>query len=470
VATLTVKQSGGDYSSLSAALSAASNGDVISIEGTWTVDDSSAATISDDVTIETDEDSKHPGYYDTSQNHYRLRHTGGSHALTLSGSYTATIDGVVIVQASSGGTSDECFRCVPGTSDTVTIKNSILICELNVLQQDCIYTGFGTAIGTVTVENSILYGAARAGIHSQNNYQYSSDSGTINVNSCAIWNCGRWDDGSPGFGDIGGGIQVSANDYGNYSNFDISVHNTIVVENDTGTGGVASVSPADYHFSNAYASSNNNDANWQISYSMDSDNSIASRDSGGVGNLASRTATDSTSPGTGAWVIFEDITTDYDLRLVDNAENDAQNAHLVATAEGLTIPSTDIVGTSRPQNTNYDLGPFEIVYSSVAFAGSPSYVEIDTGLSQSGSQALTIPADCDAILVVSGDWSSGDANNNLDELNFDNGVTNDFTTIIERDGAGSEYNAYAYIMTASDSDWPGDWQQNAILPVFDHAQ
>jgi hypothetical protein len=35
--------------------------------------------------------------------------------------------------------------------------------------------------------------------------------------------------------------------------------------------------------------------------------------------------------------------------------------HSSSTGAGLTIPSTDIVGTSRPQNTNYDCGVFEIV-------------------------------------------------------------------------------------------------------------
>jgi hypothetical protein len=350
MATLTVKQSGGDHSTLASALSSAIASDTISIEGSWTVDDTTNATVADDnLTIQTDASSKHPGYWDeaTSQ-HYRLVETGGDHALTLNGAYTCTIDGLAIEQASSGGISDECFRCVPGTSDTVTVKNCLFYLSLNVEDQDGIYTGFNTNIGTVTIENSVIIGAGRGGVHSQNG---NGGTGALEVNSCTFWLNGRYDDSNVAA--IGGGIMASGN--GDKSGFTIDVHNTIAVENDTGTGG--GQTPQDIQVNGT-----GNTPTYGISYSIDSDNTIATYDSGGAGNLASRTATDSTSPGAGNWVIFEDITSaPYDLRIVDNAEDDAQDDHTTATAEGLTIPSTDIVGTSRPQNTNYDIGAFEIV-------------------------------------------------------------------------------------------------------------
>lgn len=346
--TKTVKQSGGDYPTLNAALVAADPSDVISIEGTWTIDDTTAATIADDnLTIETDADSLHPGYWDESQNHYRLvvGSISSAHALTLNGAYTLTLDGVAIEQDGTSA-SDECFRCVPGSSDTATSKNCLLRCSTNTDSQDCIYTGFNTTIGTVTLENCILYGAGRKGINVEN-FEIGAASGTVNINSCVFWNNGR--QGGAAEGGIGCTNTEVASDG---SGFTINVHNTISVGNTT-------TNAKDF---------NNNDIQgtpigaFNVSYSMDSDGSIATETDGGTGNLASRTATDNTSPGGGDWVIFEDITsTPYDLRIVDNAENDAQDMHSTAVAHGLTIPSTDIVGTSRPQNTNYDSGAFEIV-------------------------------------------------------------------------------------------------------------
>ena len=374
MAILDVKQSGGTYSTLNAALAVADPSDTISIEGSWTIDDTTAASIADDnLTIETDASSKHPGYWDeaTSQ-HYRLV-VSGSHALTLSGAYTLTIDGVAIEQSGTG-TSDECFRCVPGSSDTVTIQNCILQCSTNTNQQDCIYTGYNTSIGVVDIEQCIIYGAARAGLNIQNFYT-STNSGTININSCTIWNCGL--DGSLGAGaHVGGGILYGVTTGGDGSSFTINVHNTTAVENDTG-GNYSVEYPEDYR---EYVSDGIGVGAWNVSYSIDSDNTISANTDGGTGNLASRTATDNTSPGGGDWVIFEDISSaPYDLRIVDNAEDDAQDAHTTATAHGLTIPSTDIVGTSRPQNTNYDIGAFEIeVAGDLSVSESDSVNATDT--------------------------------------------------------------------------------------------
>jgi hypothetical protein len=350
MATLDVKQSGGTYSTLASALSSANASDTISIEGSWTVDDTSAATIADDnLTIQTDASSKHPGYWDeaTSQ-HHRLVVSDGNHALTLNGAYTLTMDGVAIEQGGTGS-SDEGFRCVPGTSDTVTIKNCLIQCSNNSADQDCIYTGYNTSIGTISLENTIIWGCHRAGIHLQNAHSTTA-TGTLDINSCTLWNNGNG--GGPDDGGIAFWTQLSSDGSG----FTINVHNTVCLDNFI-------------DFNDNIRASGSGIGAWNVSYSIDSDGTIASETDGGTGNLASRTATDSTSPGAGDWVIFEDITSaPYDLRIVDNAENDAQDDHTTATAHGLTIPSTDIVGTSRPQNTNHDIGAFEIE----AAAGDPA--------------------------------------------------------------------------------------------------
>ena len=96
---LTVKQTGGDYSTLSTALAAADIGDTISIEGAWTVDDSTAVVVSDNNLIIKigDLNSAHNGYWDTAENHYRLSSISSNHTITIS-AIGVTVDGLSIKQ------------------------------------------------------------------------------------------------------------------------------------------------------------------------------------------------------------------------------------------------------------------------------------------------------------------------------------------------------------------------------------
>jgi hypothetical protein len=351
MSTWTVEQSGGDYTTLASALSNAStvNGDIISIEGTWTVDDTAPADIVDDVTIHTDSDSRHNGNYDESDLHYRLVHSSTSaHGLELDGAYTATVDGITMVN-SSPGTSRECFRCQPDTGDTVLIKNCIFDNEQGTSQQDGVYLGFRTPQGTTTFENNIFTRHPRGGINAQ---QDNTDVIVININSCTFFKCGT----NPGTNLEGGGYTQDA--HNQQSNLTLNVHNSLFIDCSTVTG--SGDGSTDINMRGTQPSLN-------ASYSIVSDTSFTVYLDTGTGNLESRTASDSDSPGTGDWVIFEDITTaPYDLRLKTNAENDAEDMHTDATEHGITIPSTDIVGTSRPQNTNYDCGVFEIVVAAGA--------------------------------------------------------------------------------------------------------
>lgn len=360
----TVRQSGGDYSTLNAALAASEA--TITIDEAWTADDSTAATVLADTTITVSGGALHNGFYLESDNHYRLQVTSGT-ALTLSGAFTATIDGIAIDQAGTVS-SAEAFRCVPGTSDSVTIKNSILVVTGDTGSQDCIYIGFNTAIGTIELENCCLHGAYRAAIESQNNHSSSGNGAALKINSCTILNNGR--DPSPANqAAVGGGISLTKDSGSASTGFDIDIHNTICMENDT--GGTSTTSPQDFH-DNRKSGQAEPFNTWDVSYSIDSDASIASDTGGGTGNLASRVAAE-IDQGAGSFVLFEDITSGTeDLRLTDfgNAKNNAQEMHAVDTAHGLTIPSTDIVGTTRQQGTNHDCGPFEIVVAA-AGAGLP---------------------------------------------------------------------------------------------------
>jgi len=352
MATLTVKQSGGDYSTLNAALVAASGGDTISIEGSWTVDDTTAATIVSgdnfvDIVIG-DNDAAHPGYWDTSQNHYRLV-VSGSHALTISAN-GCTVDGLAIKQNGSGG-SDEGIRI--NNTATTTIKNCLITCGRNGNDQDGIYFTAAQPPTIVHIRQCIIWDFTRRGIGVD---QTDNDTSVVDVNveSCMLFNNGISGEG------LGGGIilYTSKTDVSNAMALTVNVHNTISMDNvkSTGTkdyGIFANSDPVPYVFN--------------ISYSIDSDGSIGDAwlDEG-TGNLKNRTLTDSTSPGTGDWVIVNDYTTSpYNFIPVDNSENDVQNVHSVGTAHGVTISSNDIINASRPLQTNYEIGPFEIVQFTV---------------------------------------------------------------------------------------------------------
>lgn len=341
MATITVKESGGNYDTLAAALSNAAPGDTIEISGTWSGDDTAACTVADDnITIEAVGDSRHPGYVESSPSHYRLA-VDGSHCITVNNT-GCTIEGLVIKQAGTGG-SDEGIRMAKD-GGTLTVKDTIIWASNNTEDQDGIYAGPINC--TINLEQVIIYGFGRAGCNSQM-YGTCNDTQTWNLNSCVLWNNGRYNSINDG-----GGIVGRTDDEDTTQN--INIYNTISIGNDTQASD-------DYHI---YVGAGAGGAkNWDIHDSIDGDNSIASCDASASGCLASRTETDSADPGEGDWVIFEDITSSpYDLRLQSDAENDAQDMHSNASGAGLNIPDDDIVGTSRPQNTNYDCGAFE--YSS----------------------------------------------------------------------------------------------------------
>lgn len=70
-----------------------------------------------------------------------------------------------------------------------------------------------------------------------------------------------------------------------------------------------------------------------------------------------------------------------------------------------------------------------------------------------GSQAVTIPADCTAVVVFSWGWRNNTA---LDftALNWDGGGL-DFTLIDTNKSSSDPYDVWAYIMTANSGSWPG---------------
>ena len=335
MATHTVKQSGGDFSNLNAALqdSGTGTGDEVAIQGTWSAVDSNSWTISDSsIDVTTDSDSKFPGYVPASPTHYRNSVSNGDHCGTISGN-SASLTGLHLIQAGTGA-SDECIRI--GASGTHNFDDCAFSSPNSYGDQDGIY-GAGYNI-TMNITNCMAWGLGRAAFHAApgNNTQ------TWNIKCCTVYDCNNYTNETNG-----GAVNAYSNNAGATINLNLFNNS----------------------FANAATNSTSKDINdgttalgthnWTIDRCIY--DTIHANCGTPTDSLSGRDATDSDSPGTGDWVVYEDITSATpDLRLKDNAENDAQDAHSDSTGAGLSMPSDDIVGTTRPQNTNYDIGAFEI--------------------------------------------------------------------------------------------------------------
>jgi hypothetical protein len=368
VGQVTVKESGGDYATLAAAVTAGETD--ISIEGAWT--SAEAANIEITVagtSIVASGAAKHPGWETTSPTHYRIANSSTGHVLTISAD-NVVIDGLDIKQNQSGA-SDECVR-VNGAY-TFTIKNSLLHFASAVSDQDGVYCSTGGAV--LNVEQCAIWGAGRAAIHGQ-----ADSTLTINSNSNTLW-----DNGDPSIsasekdnGGISIKIQNAAADH------NVNVYNTISMDgdNDVDANYVRGKDFVEYTYSiGSFAGT----PVWNIHDSIDSNGDCSNRDGAASGCLESHNITDdNTKSSDGDWVIVEDITTNTDLRLQSNTYNEAQDMHANSSGAGLSIPALDIVGTSRPQNTNYDCGVFELVFGNLSLSVSDTVAVTEF-------QAMTMP-------------------------------------------------------------------------------
>ena len=140
MATITLKQSGGDESSLFDALDGAGIGDLISVEGIWTIDDdTNGVTVSvANISIDADSDSRNPAFaHSGTGTFYRYRPTSG-HAVTVN-AVGLTVEKIDI-QNESTGTSDEIFRHAIGASDTtITFTDCVLGFASRNSEQDIFY-------------------------------------------------------------------------------------------------------------------------------------------------------------------------------------------------------------------------------------------------------------------------------------------------------------------------------------------
>jgi hypothetical protein len=322
---------GGDYTTLAAAISASET--EIEIQETWTSAETSNYTIASATTIVATGSARHSGFVGSSPTHWRAKPTSsGNHTFLLNADLT--VEGMDISNQSTG-VSDEVFRLNADNVDLIG-KFCLLWLGARIDQQDIAYNDSKSSC-SVLFENCIGWNAYRAVID-----QYNGGNSTYDINSSHFYNCGFSSDESSrsgvfGLNMTGGTVNCSCFN----SLLNINTGNVA-----TTTAGVTSSITIDRCITNVadYTS-----ANWDTETITDS-------------LLSHNWTDDDTKASDGDWVIVEDITTaPYDFRLAINDYNEAQDAHADGSGAGLTMPSTDIVGTSRPQNTNYDIGAFEIV-------------------------------------------------------------------------------------------------------------
>ncbi len=317
-----------DYTSLAAAIAASET--EIEIQGTWASADTAnhALNYGSGVTIKATGAAKHPGYVGASPTHWRSRVTSG-HVFTLTGSNSTFVFEGLDIGQQSVTTSDECFR-VDTAGITVTIRDCLCWFDSLNTNQDVLYVN-NRANCTINVENSIWWGASRNGIFSNGGTNI-----TVNIVSCTMY-----DMGFENFNDGGAvGIKIDAAETGVCNVFNSLLHSnagcTGVIAK-TGSGTLTGT--YDRCITNRTLSDS-----WYGHVETESD------------CIYSATFADTTGASA---VIFEDLTAgSEDFRLQDHANNIAQEMHSDGSGAGLTMPATDILGTTR--TAPYCCGAVEI--------------------------------------------------------------------------------------------------------------
>lgn len=341
MAAYTIKQSAGDFSTIASAMADAGtvSGDTFTIEGSWTVDDTAAVTVSDpNLTVTTDASSKVDPTDLASPSHYRLRHAGGSTCISI-GDNNFNIDGVEINQASTTTAGAKGIRWnISGATSLLTVKNCVLWATVEYTQQDGIYYSLS---GILNIENCILFGFGRAGLHLQNGSEVRTT--IFNVNSCT--SC--------------------KNTNSNFAARQNSTGSTITCNAFNSNLGSITDTGGDIGSTGTFET----EITWDLHQCVVEDTST-SEDSGAVGCLTSRTLRDATAGGDE--VLVQDITgsAPFDLTLIDDdTNNDAQEMHTAGSGAGMSMPTTDIMGNTR--SSPYSCGAFHVVAAAAGISSPP---------------------------------------------------------------------------------------------------
>jgi len=216
--------------------------------------------------------------------------TSGQHIVTISEDYTF-IEHLEIEQQ-SGGASDEGIRITSGT-DNVLLSRNIIWTNDVAIDMDGVYMGnWG---GSVSLDNCILYGWNRGGLHAQN--YGGAGTQTWNIDHCTIYDCG--DENTTDAGGVAFRNSASAT-------LTMNIYNTAVLDSSLG----ASEDYRDRSFSGTSTVNG--------SHNIDSDGSVTGF---GAGTSAQQNLTIvDTTQSSGSYFVVNSITGgSEDLTLLDDA-------------------------------------------------------------------------------------------------------------------------------------------------------
>ena len=334
-----VKESGGDYASISLVIADEDfdDGDVIEVSGTW--EDPDTVNVSFNgvsiITIKAIDDARVDPTNLASPTHYRLLTSNIYSVVQIENSDFTYFDGLDV---RSSNTQDyvRCFNIY--NSNNVITRNCVSGFTAQNASNQAVYrmeTNNGSTCQGL-IENCIAYNGGSSGV---NPVVFSTSSKTImNLNSTTVYKCGL---------DGGGclrGYSTTLNqvEFNVFNSILISVDGSACME--VGAG-----------------------VTWDIHDSIADDNTILSMDGSAYGCLANREPSSNLSPGEGDFVIFTSLVSPYDLTLQNSIYNDALEMHTDASGAGMDIPLLDILGNPRPYLT-YDCGAHELLIITTTLA------------------------------------------------------------------------------------------------------
>jgi hypothetical protein len=357
-----IVQENGDYDYTT--LKAAVDDDKINIEiwGPWVSAENVAPTAvnNDNTFIEAIGESKNPGYVGDNPTHHRIR----INLYTWFGIQAAnvTLKGLDIqATTASGATLHAISISAPDADSNYKFIDCLLSDSLS--QSTNSNQGIRLLLNyartcNILIENCVIFSMLAEGIYLRS----STNGAQINaiINGCTLYDNARAEITAGIYGYSGGGAAIN-----------IGVFNSINFVNSA--------------LADDFGDNSDGGLSWDINYCIDSDGTIEDMDGGAVGCLINHIATDDSEKSSdGDWIIFKNISTEpYDLRLVENAYNEAIDLHSAGGASGYPLSEFDIIGEGRV--APYSCGAIENAILA-HFAGTAAFGQ-STGVSQ--ANALT---------------------------------------------------------------------------------
>lgn len=310
--------------------------------------------------------NRHSGVAGTG--HARVRgSTNGSHVFTVSEDFTV-IEYLEIQQDSTGG-SDEGIRQTSGVDDCL-YSRCIIWSDSSAVDTDGIYTGNWAA--TYSVDNCIIYGFNRGGIHCQN--YNGSNAQTVNIDHCTIYDCGTSES------DEGGIVSYAA---ASGSGVTINVYNTASLD--------ADVAGRDFFDRQVTGTTT-----WTGTHNACTDTSLSSAGVSLTTGAQENLTTTATTQASGSYFVVNSLTGgSEDLLLLDDAAGNKAYGNgtdrIGSEPDSRQDFSTDIAGNTRSTTSPApDIGASE--YTS---AGGDTDVSASTEALTITEQSASIALDVD---------------------------------------------------------------------------